>query len=118
MPNFGKILDINGHKVFLAVDIRDVLVTENLTIVRLHDDKTHGQGDRSMDRNVLAFDQEANFVWKIQEAPHGGDEWPKPYIRLTMQGTKLVASNWIGVDYVADLTTGNVDAGKSEGRPW
>lgn len=43
---------------------------------------------------------------------------PKPYIRLTMQGTKLVASNWIGVAYVVDLTTGNVDAGKSEGRPW
>lgn len=46
------------------------------------------------------------------------NEWPKPYIRLTMQGTKLVASNWIGVAYVVDLTTGNVDAGKSEGRPW
>jgi len=113
-----KILDINGHKAFLEANIKDVLVTGNLTIVRLDDGQTHGQGDRSMNRNVLALDQEANVVWKIQEAPHGGDEWPKPYTHLAMQGTKLVASNWIGVDYVVDLTTGNVDTGKSGGRPW
>ena len=113
-----KILDINGNKAFLENNIKEILLLDDLTIVRLDDDQAHGPGDKSMNRNVLAFDQKANLIWEIQEAPHGGDEWPKPYVRLAKQGSRLIAGNWIGVDYVVDLKTGNVNAGESKGRPW
>lgn len=113
-----KILDINGRKAFLNTNIKEILLFDDLTIARLDDGQTHGQGDKSMNRNVLAFDQNANIVWEIQEAPHGDNEWPKPYTHLSKQDTKLIASNWIGVDYVVDLKTGHVHAGESNGRPW
>lgn len=113
-----KILDINGHKAFMNANIVDVLVADDLVVVRTDDGQTHGSGDKSMNRNVLAFDQNANLVWTIQEAPHGGDEWPKPYTHVTKRGNQLIAGTWIGVDYIVDPKTGNVDAGENEGRPW
>lgn len=113
-----NILDIGGRKVPLIATIQETLLIQGLTIVLVDDGRIHGKGDKSMNRNVLAFDNDANQVWVIQEAPHGDEDWPKPYTKIAMRDDGLVARTWIGVEYLVNLMNGNVTATRSDGRPW
>jgi hypothetical protein len=67
-------------------NIADVLIVGNLVVVRIDDGQTRGPRDESMNRSVLAFNQDANLAWAIQEARHGDDEWP---IKLPAHGSAL-----------------------------
>jgi hypothetical protein len=89
-----------------------------LTIVLVDDDKVHGSGDKTLNRNIYAFSNDGSLLWQIQEPPDGGNEWPKPYISLKIDGDKVMVGNWIGTTYLVNLGDGTVSLHGSPLRPW
>jgi hypothetical protein len=71
-----------------------------------------------LNRNIYAYDVSGEFVWQIQEAPHGGSEEDKAYMDLKIDGDKLVAGNWVGVDYLVSEASGKVSQAQKDIRPW
>lgn len=96
--NIGSV-SVDGR----ACDIVQTIHVSNLTIVRLE------VPSRTVcNRNVKAYDERNELVWTIAESPHG-TQADKPYmsIRIDPQG-RLIAGNWIGIDYIVDLKTGAI----------
>lgn len=114
----GQHLHISGRQLDLGNPVAETLVVGDVVIARVDSDRKLGEGDRSLNRNVLAFDRHGEAKWVIQEAPHGEDEWPKPYTAIRLDGEDLTAYNWIGVEYKVDLESGRVTPKEGGGRPW
>ena len=102
----------------LPFPIKSFLVLNATTVVLIDDGKTHGKGDKILDRNIYAFNQDGTLKWQICEAP-GGGEYPKPFtsIKLEPDG-KMIAYNWIGTDYLIDMADGSLHMHGSPRRPW
>jgi len=59
-------------------------------------------------RNVIAFANQGQQLWQIEESPHG-TEADKPYVGITVEADgSLTAANWNGVDYRVDLRDGSI----------
>ena len=112
-----KTVTINGVSSTLDDLIEQIIIIDDLVIVRTDNDRPLAIGDKSMDRNVVAFRVSGDQSWIIQTAPHGGDR-PKPYVAIENVDGRLIVRNWIGVDYEVDLTRGTVTAKPGNGRPW
>lgn len=64
--------------------------------------------DVDFNRNVYAVNGEGVVVWQIAESPHGG-EGSEPYVDISMdRQSRLLAANWIGIDYFVDVEGGSV----------
>lgn len=112
LPNEQKFLSK------LPCPIKQSVCIGSLTVVLVDDDKQHGRGDKTLNRNVYAFDENGCLMWQIQEAPDGGNERPKPYKSLRLTEGKVYVYNWIGTDYWLDLSDGSVHFYGSPRRPW
>ena len=100
-------LSIEERVVHFPYPVAQVIIVDSRVIVRLA-----VPSKERFDRNVYALSLDGKGVWQIQEAPHGGNV-AKPFmnLRLSDEG-RLIAGNWIGVDYEVDLTSGQVSAVK------
>lgn len=98
-------LSIDNNIIGFPYPVAQVIIVSNYVIVRLSVPQ-----EKRFDRNVYALSFDGKAVWQIQEAPHGGNV-PKPFmnLRLSEEG-RLIAGNWIGVDYEVDLSTGQIRA--------
>lgn len=118
----GKALIIDGRSVgefeFLdKMKLRKVLVDKGSTIL-FFDNAELFLNDRRRNRNIAEFDATGALVWLIQECPHNTTVVARPYdgVRMTDDG-RLIAGNWIGVDYEVNRVTGEVTP-FGHGRPW
>lgn len=67
-------------------------------------------------RNVCAFDQLGNLIWKIERLPWiGGDS--NGYSGIFIENNTLMAYNMVGIDVVVDPANGRVKT-VGDGRPW
>ena len=102
----------------LPCPIKEIISIGTITIVRIDDDKSHGSGDKTLNRNIYAFGDDGSLLWQIQEAPDGGDEWPKPYMSIKREGDNVIVGNWVGTNYLLNLNDGTVGFYGSPRRPW
>jgi hypothetical protein len=78
----------------------------------------NGLSARKVKSKHWAYDQDGNLVWVIEEAPHGGEDQDKTYMNLSLEKGKLIAGNFIGIDYFVNEDTGTVSPVKTSIRPW
>jgi len=101
-------------------DIRQEIEIGDLTIVRKYPSeeglKTCPQFE--LNRNIEAYDQNGNLVWVIEEAPDGGANQDKAYMKIWLEEGRLIAGNWIGIDYLVDVISGKVGPINFNARPW
>jgi hypothetical protein len=100
--------------------IRQIIEIENLIVVRKYppDEGLVSYPQKKLNRNIEAYDQDDNLVWVIEEAPDGRENQDKAYMKIWLEEDRLVAGNWIGIDYFVDLSTGAVSSAKTNVRPW
>ena len=113
----SDVLTVDGVDTVLPYPIQEVLAIRDVVIVRVDSDLALSVGDKSLNRNVYAFDKIGKLIWQIEESPHGGAGRSKPYMAIKNENGNLYADNWIGVNYVVDLGNGKVKTHES-GRPW
>lgn len=118
MPDY--FLNISGKIINLSAPVKQKMKIGGLTIIRIYpnDDFLASYSQQDLNRNVYAYDSSGNFAWQIQEAPHGGDGEDKAYMNINFIDGRLIAGNWIGIDYCVDLESGNVSQVKKDARPW
>jgi len=100
--------------------IRQIIEVSKLKVVRKYppDEELVNYPQKKLNRNVEAYDQDENLVWVIEEAPDGGENQDKAYMNIWLEEDRLVAGNWIGIDYLVDVNTGAVSSVKTNVRPW
>ena len=108
------------RNVALPAPIKQKVEIGELTVVRLYpsDDMLNSYPQEKLNRNVYAFNTSGELMWQIQEAPDGGVGEDKAYMNIKLESDKLIVGNWIGADYVVDLSTGGVVQVKNNIRPW
>lgn len=102
----------------LPFNAKQVVIFQEMKIVLVDDNSFHRCGDKSINRNVYAFDSNGTLLWQIHEAPDGGDENPKPYTRISVLGKSILVDNWIGTEYQVEINTGTVSRHGVNSRPW
>lgn len=99
------------------VEIKQQIDIGQISIIRLKNNGGSERGDSSTDRNVFAFNSQGEKLWQIQECPVGDS--PKPYMHIKMRDRELIAGNWIGVDLIVSIDSGEVKPDPQRmGRPW
>ena len=100
--------------------IKQVVEFGDLKIVRKYppDAELANYPRDKLNRNIEAYDQNDNLVWVIEEAPDGGENLDKAYMKIWLEDGRLIAGNWIGIDYLVDLDNGSVSPTKAKMRPW
>jgi hypothetical protein len=91
-----------------------------LIVVRVYpsDEMLNDYPQEKLNRNIYAYNVFGELVWQIQEAPHGGNDEDKAYMDLKIDKDKLVAGNWVGVDYLVSEVSGMVSQAQKDIRPW
>jgi hypothetical protein len=113
-----KRLTINNNSIDLPFDIENLIELKDMIVIILDDNETLPSDSRLLDRNIYAFNKQAHEIWRIQQCPHGGEQ-PKPYMLIKKnENGELIASNYIGVDYIVNLNNGSVEPYGSGIRPW
>ena len=90
----NKVIDLKTLKKLekkLEKKIEQSLIYSNIIIIRIYCADSIKYGDDTYDRNVYAFDEEANFLWTLQKAPTG--ESPKPYMNIKTTSKELIVEN-------------------------
>ena len=110
----------NNEKNCVDAPIKQQLDFEGLRIIRVYpdDDNLDTYPQEKLNRNVYAIDSNGKVVWQIQEAPHGGAGNDKAYMHIMIKKGKLIAGNWIGVDYIVNSESGLVTPCNIGQRPW
>ena len=100
--------------------VKQIVEVGDLRIVRKYppDSELSNFPQNKLNRNIEAYDQDDNLVWVIDEAPDGGDNLDKAYMKIWLEDGKLIAGNWIGIDYLVNLDNGAVSPIKANKRPW
>jgi outer membrane protein assembly factor BamB len=101
----------------LPCPIKKSLNIGDLVLVLVDDDKVHHRGDKSLNRNIYAFNAEGILRWQIQEIPGAGND-AVPYVSMHADGDKVFVYNWYGTDYLLDLSDGSVHFYGPPRRPW
>lgn len=101
----------------LPCPIRKSLIIGNLVLVLVDDDKVHHRGDKTLNRNVYAFNSDGILKWQIQEMPGAGDD-SVPYVSIREEGGKVYVYNWYGTDYLLNMDDGTVNFYGASRRPW
>lgn len=115
-----KTVSVDGKNIELPAYLKQTLELGDLTIVRVYpsNDELNSYPHNDFNRNVYAYNSSGELVWQIQEAPHGGVGEDKAYMIVKIDKGKLVAGNWIGVDYEVNLEDGTVVPLRKNVRPW
>jgi hypothetical protein len=100
--------------------IKQAIEIGKLRVIRIYpsDEELVSYPQKKLNRNIEAYDQDNNLIWVIEEAPDGGENRDKAYMKIWLEEDRLVAGNWIGIDYFVDLNTGAVNSVKTNERPW
>jgi len=100
--------------------IRQTIEIEGLKILRKYpsDEKLMSYPQEKLNRNVSALNENGDLVWTIQEAPQGGEDQDKAYMLISLENGKLVAGNFLGIDYYVNLQDGTVTPKDTNSRPW
>jgi hypothetical protein len=116
----GSILKIGNKNIELPAPIKQSVEVGKLTVVRVYpsDEVLNDYPQEKLNRNVYAYDASGSLVWQIQEAPHGGGGEDKAYMHIKIDSGKLIAGNWIGLDYLVNVTNGLVSQSRKGVRPW
>ncbi len=116
----GCILNLANKNIELPASIKQCVKVGGMTVVRVYpsDKMLNDYPQDKLNRNVYAYDVSGELVWQIQEAPHGGSGEDKAYMDIKVDGDKLVAGNWIGVDYFVNIANGIVSQAQKDIRPW
>lgn len=101
-------------------DIKQTLELGGLKIIRRYpSDKDLMSYPRAkLNRNIEAYDCNGNLAWVIQECPVGGEEQDKAYMNIWVENKKLLAGNWLGLDFIVNIDNGTVAAVNLGVRPW
>ncbi|WP_066963234.1 hypothetical protein [Microbulbifer sp. Q7] len=93
---------------------------QGLEIIRRYpsDDALSSYPREKLNRNIEAYKAGGELAWIIQECPAGGQSEDKAYMDIQIKDGQLIAGNWIGLDFVVNLETGNVSPAKRGVRPW
>lgn len=115
-----SILKFANKDIELPAPIKQRVELGKLIVIRVYpsDDVLNDYPQKKLNRNVYAYDVSGELVWQIQEAPHGGSGEDKAYMDIKIDGGKLVAGNWIGVDYLVNAASGVVSQAQKDIRPW
>lgn len=113
-------LDMLGKEVTLPAPIKQKIEIGEMIVVRVYpsDEKLNAYPQEKLNRNVYAFNLSGELVWQIQEAPHGGVGEDKAYMNIGLENGRLMAGNWIGIDYFVGLCSGKVSQAQKNVRPW
>jgi len=112
--------EISGKKIELPAPVAQRIDINGLVIIRVYpsDQELEAYPQELLNRNVYAYDSSGQIKWQIKEAPHGGVGSDKAYMDLWLDNGKLIAGNWIGADYIVDITSGDVSQALTGVRPW
>ncbi len=98
-------LVIAGRPVELPFPVQEVVECQDSIIVMIEP-----SAGVIFNRNVFAFSAQGELIWQIEECPHG-TEVDKPFIGISCNNDdRIIASNWIGVDYLVDARSGGIAA--------
>jgi len=100
--------------------IKQIIEIGELKVVRKYppDTELANYPQNKLNRNIEAYDQNDNLVWIVEEAPDGGENLDKAYMKIWLDDGRLIAGNWIGIDYLVDIDKGSVSPIKTNIRPW
>jgi hypothetical protein len=103
-----------------SANVRQRINHGGLHIVRTYpsDDELKNYPRDKLNKNVKAYDAKGELAWTIQECPVGGADQDKAYMDIQIKDGQLIAGNWVGLDFVVNLTNGNVSPYKKGVRPW
>ena len=103
-----------------SANIRQRINLQGLSIIRIYpsDNDLMNYPREKLNRNVAAYKENGELVWLIQECPVGGLDQDKAYMNIQVKDEQLIAGNWVGLDFVVDLKSGNVTPYKIGVRPW
>jgi outer membrane protein assembly factor BamB len=98
-------LVIGDRKIDFLLPVAEAIVVGDEIIVRVEP-----PSGTVFNRNVFALTKQGTKLWQIQESPHGTYS-DKPYVGVHLDAEgRIVASNWNGVDYIVDGSSGTVTA--------
>jgi outer membrane protein assembly factor BamB len=101
----------------LAYPIKTVLALDATLVVILSYDAIPSNNEEILNRNIYAFNMDGTLKWQIQ-AVQGGTEREKPFLSIKVIEGKLIAYNWLGMDYIVDLNDGSLHMHGQPRRPW
>lgn len=103
----GDTLHIDDNRVKFPNTIGDVLVFDELVVVRL---KLTGDSYPGIKQNVIAVEPDGTIRWKIEMAPKNGN--PQAYAGISSDEGDLIAHNLSGMSYEVRLEDGGVKEGE------
>lgn len=113
----GKALIVDGRRVSMPYPIDKILALSDRVIVLL-DFESVPEEDPLHSRNVLAFDQSGELLWRIARSTvkdwdDGDPDWRSPYsgIGFAEDGRTIHVYEWAGVRHDLDPETGQISNG-------
>ena len=103
-------------QAMLPYKIQEWIEIERLVVVRIDSEDIIKYGDTSLDRNIYAFNKNAEMKWQISSVQK--TESPKPFTYMEYKNRKLIVHNWVGGDYQVNLSDGQLKNIRPESRPW
>ena len=101
----GQVLTIGGQQSVLPRVIKNIIVKEDVVIVRMEYYTEKGVNNR----NIWAFDRNCNNLWKVPAAPHEVESVGKStYVSVQDRNDEIWAKNWNGFSYRIDPITGEI----------
>jgi hypothetical protein len=69
-------------------------------------------------RNIVGENKKGEMIWQVEEVnPLETSDFPFLSIR-PFNKEKIIAYNWLGMDYYIDIQTGKLDLVNKNARPW
>lgn len=119
----NKNITIGTTIIHLPGSVRLTLEIEGLTVTLVSNADFEPDLPQEYNRNVFAFDQNGQFIWRIDPVPWGGDR-PKSYSNIYKYDEEtLIAYSGLGYEMRVELGTGRVELWQVPGtppgqRPW
>ena len=112
--------NINNKKIEFSAEIHQCIEVNSHKLFRIYpnDEQLESYPQDLLNRNIYCYDTDGTLCWQIQEAPHGEENQDKPYINIWKDNNKVIVSNWNGLEYILNMTTGEVSSFKKGVRPW
>jgi hypothetical protein len=99
-------------QAMLPYKIQEWIEIEQLLVVRIDSEDTIEYGDTCLDRNIYAFNKNAEMKWQILAIRVAVS--PKPFTHMEYKNGELIVHNWVGGDYQVNLSNGQL----KNIRPW
>ncbi len=105
----GKTLLVNGKQVDFQYEIKNTVEIDGLLIVMIWNTST-GDIQKQPFNNVYAVNGDGNIVWNLKDII--GNDGIYTIIRLD-EANKLVAVEFIGMNYIIDVKNKQVVGGRA-----